>query len=526
MLYGNTQTQMVTYGGDTVQLLSQLPTTVNTPSSNQSIKQALSSLGNNQTFNNSSDIISKLRGVLGVQQKSQTTETLNQAYDAVADGAAMFAPVGTAISGAMKIGAFVGDGLTAMGLGTDQMTTTDQILDSNFMKLSIPGLINAAGAKKSDTIIADQETISGLGASYGGSVNNIENALSKSGKKYGLFSSRSRRKANKQIKEAERQQNIMQDINQDRNRELLLAQDNLLGNTYQLNMFGGPEVTRAAKLGAKIDFVKKLDIKNKKIYKIPENKSSYFKDGGSFEYKLFKRSLKQNAPYLIENDDFNMERYWELNGKPKDWNEAILKKLFEISDDGKYHAYTIAWNENGEGEWMKSSNHPTIKYEEAWFDGYSLDKDGNKIPLEGKELEKWKEFKEKYYLEEIEGKRKYKPKFKEGGVIKEQDSISEQPNVIPEGALHKNKHHIEGSDDWTQKGIPVVDNENIQQAEVECDEIIFNLEVTKKLEELQEKYYEENKDDYAIEAGKLLVDQILYNTDDRTNLIERVNESK
>lgn len=402
MLYGNTQAQMVTYGGDTVQLLSQLPTTVNTPSSNQSIKQGLTNLGNNQTFGNTTDIISKLRGVLGVQQKSQTTETLNQAYDAVADGAAMFAPVGTVISGAMKIGAFVGDGLTAMGLGTDQMTITDQILDSNFMKLGILGLANVAGAKKSETIIADGETISGLGASYGGSVNNIENALSKSSKKYGLFSSRSRRKANKQIREAERQQNIMQNINQDRNRELLLAQDNLLGNTYQLNMFGGPEVMRAAKLGAKIDFVKSLNIKDKKIYKIPANKSEYFKQGGIIE------------------------------------------------------------------------------------------------------------------------------QFKDGGTLekKSEESISEQPNVIPEGALHKNKHHIEDSENWTQKGIPVVDNDNIQQAEVECDEIIFNLEVTKKLEELQEKYYEENKDDYAIEAGKLLVDQILYNTDDRTNLIERVDESK
>ncbi len=514
--------------GMPVSTFSQVQSSTN--NSWQQLKQGLTNLGNNQTFGNTTDIISKLRGVLGVQQKSQTTETLNQAYDTVADGAMMFAPVGTAIGGVMKIGAFVGDGLTAMGLGTDQMTTTDQILDSNFMKLGILGLANTAGAKKSETIIADEETISGLGASYGGSVNNIENALSKSGKKYGLFSSRARRKANKQIREAERQQNVMQDINQTRNRELLLAQDNLLGNTYQLNMFGGPKTMIAAKLGTKIDFIKSLNIKDKKIYKIPENKSSYFKDGGNFEYKLFKRSLKQNAPYLIENDDFNMERYWELNGKPKDWNEAILNKLFEISDDGKYHAYTIAWNENGEGEWMKSSNHPTIKYEEAWFDGYSLDKDGNKIPLEGKELEKWKEFKEKYYLEEIEGKRKYKPKFKDGGTIEKEENskefISEQPNVIPEGALHKNKHHIEGSEEWTQKGIPVVDNENKQQAEVECDEIIFNLEVTQKLEELQKKYYEENKEDYAIEAGKLLVDQILYNTDDRTNLIERVDESK
>ena len=36
-----------------------------------------------------------------------------------------FAPVGTVIGGAMKVGALLGDGLQALGGGTDQMTTTD-----------------------------------------------------------------------------------------------------------------------------------------------------------------------------------------------------------------------------------------------------------------------------------------------------------------------------------------------------------------------------------------------------------------
>jgi hypothetical protein len=30
-----------------------------------------------------------------------------------------FAPIGTIIGGAMKVGAFIGDGLAAMGVGTD-----------------------------------------------------------------------------------------------------------------------------------------------------------------------------------------------------------------------------------------------------------------------------------------------------------------------------------------------------------------------------------------------------------------------
>ena len=74
--------------------------------------------------------------------------------------------------------------------------------------------------------------------------------------------------------------------------------------------------------------------------------------------------------------------------------------------------------------------------------------------------------------------------------------------------------HAEG---LTQKGIPVIDNDGEQQAEIELDEIIFTIEVTKKLEEL----YKEGTDEAAIEAGKLLVKEILFNTDDRTNLISK-----
>lgn len=103
-------------------------------------------------------------------------------------------------------------------------------------------------------------------------------------------------------------------------------------------------------------------------------------------------------------------------------------------------------------------------------------------------------------------------KLKEGGKV----------NVIPEGALHKNKHNLDKIDEKfdkssvTTKGIPVIveseGGEVIQQAEVERQEIIFRLEVTKKLEELSK----EGTDKAAIEAGKLLVKEILYNTEDNT----------
>ena len=91
---------------------------------------------------------------------------------------------------------------------------------------------------------------------------------------------------------------------------------------------------------------------------------------------------------------------------------------------------------------------------------------------------------------------------------------------------------MENAENLTKKGIPVVsEKENgqlEQQAEIERDEIIFRLEVTKKLEELLKKYSDnetsqKDKDLVAIEAGKLLVEEILNNTQDNTNLINNIN---
>lgn len=92
-------------------------------------------------------------------------------------------------------------------------------------------------------------------------------------------------------------------------------------------------------------------------------------------------------------------------------------------------------------------------------------------------------------------------------------------NVIPEGALHARLHHMD-IDDITKKGIPVIseeDGEIQQQAEIEREEVILRLEVTEKLEELLKKYNENKDDQYAIEAGNLLVYELLQNTKDNTN---------
>lgn len=106
--------------------------------------------------------------------------------------------------------------------------------------------------------------------------------------------------------------------------------------------------------------------------------------------------------------------------------------------------------------------------------------------------------------------------FKDGGKM----------NVIPEGALHARLHHMDNAEGLTKKGIPVVSiaegGEMEQQAEIELNEIIFNLDVTTELEKLMK----DGSDNAAIEAGKLLVKEIFENTDDRTGLIKQLEPEK
>lgn len=96
-------------------------------------------------------------------------------------------------------------------------------------------------------------------------------------------------------------------------------------------------------------------------------------------------------------------------------------------------------------------------------------------------------------------------KFQNGGSV----------NVIPEGALHARLHHMDNAKGLTKKGIPVVDNDGNQQAEIERNEIIFRKEVTDQIEALRK----DGSDKAAIECGKLLAKEIVENTDDKTGLV-------
>lgn len=106
-------------------------------------------------------------------------------------------------------------------------------------------------------------------------------------------------------------------------------------------------------------------------------------------------------------------------------------------------------------------------------------------------------------------------KFQDGGAM----------NVIPEGNLHARKHHMEDDEHITKKGIPVVDSEGRQQAEIEVNELILTYEVTKTIEAWWNEWCktedQKRKDELAVLCGKYLTDQIINNTDDRTGLIRK-----
>lgn len=366
---------------------------------------------------------------------SGLTKGLNNTYDSISNAAMMFSPVGTIVGGAMKAGKFIGDGLSALvGGRTDQLTTTDKIMDSTLGQVSGLGLINSLGSKRTKDFSLNKDTIEKVGGDYAGAVNTMEEAVSKAGKKVGLFSSTSR--FNKLIDKAQTFTNQTTGI-ANTYQDQLANKSQLAYTRYLQDINGGPQqYIQRVKHGA---ILQRINLRK-------------HRKGGQLKDKI------------------------DIEVKQEQWQPIINLEYPEVSK----------LKEGGQLEESKE-----------WTPIISLDiqklEEGGKTDKSKQELDKIEE--------------------------------TNQKNVIPEGALHAHKHHMENAEDLTKKGIPVVDNKGEQQAEIERNEIIFSLEVTKQLEDLHKRYQgytntQKEKDELAIEAGKLLVYEILHNTEDRTGLIK------
>ena len=256
---------------------------------------------------------------------------------------------------------------------------------------------------------------------------------------------------------------------------------------------------------------------------------------GAFD--KFKMSLPKN---IQVDDNYRLESAWKAYGSPKNYQEALWQGLIQPIDENTFKLPSIGYNEEtDEYEYLnKGRENETVNKDiRVW--------DNNVIPLVqelklGGYIRKFNEEKNCWTYtknsqkENTLDQNQFNIQKEQSGELKQEDieafKQGGQMNVIPEGALHARKNNMEGAgEDFTHKGIPVVDNNGEQQAEIERNEVIFNKETTDKLESYFKQFNDDSKsqsekDEIAIKAGKLLAKQLMENTDDRTGLIEEVKE--
>ena len=249
------------------------------------------------------------------------------------------------------------------------------------------------------------------------------------------------------------------------------------------------------------------------------------------EFEQFKNSL----PIEID-DNYRLEAAWKAYGKPKNYQEALWEGLVQPIDDKTFKMPSIGYNEETEEyEYLnKGRENETVNRDIRVWDNDVIPfvkelKHGGYIRIYNDEKDCWTYSKNSQKEDTLDQNQVNIQKeqsgedveiFKQGG----------QMNVIPEGALHARKNNMEGAgEDFTHKGIPVVDNDGEQQAEIEKNEVIFNKDLTDFIESNYKKFKSEEtkndeKDEIAIKVGKRLVKELLTNTDDRTGLISEVEQ--
>lgn len=454
--------------------------------------------------------------------KGDLTQTLDSTYDNIANTLMAIPGWGTLAGGIMKAGSFLGKGVNALGGGTDGMTTTDAILGSSFLNLTPFGLINGFGGSKTNTITKDEQVFETVGSSYTGTNQAVNDALTKSGKKYGLFSSKARNRANEEIEEAKRQQGVMSWV-ADEATDRFAIRDSMAainGNRRKYYLQGGYNQAdvRVGKSGMSLDLIAKA----KKVL----HESRKLKGGG----QITPTEILLVVPEFQDGGQINKKSrtLQELIEYAKKENPRFIQRMSEpprgidfVDDEGKQArgSHYMEWSTDDNGNAIIYPRIQEVDKELKFFnssDAYNRAMENkNYLIMTPEEAKLFFAEDPKYGTAYKSGWPQFFGKFQQGGSI----------NIIPEGALHAHKHNMD-MEGITPKGIPVVSNkeggEVEQQAEIEREEIIFRLEVTKKLEELEEKYYDEEtsqreKDECALEAGKLLVEEILYNTQDNTN---------
>lgn len=295
--------------------------------------------------------------------KGGTTQALDTAYDAISTGVQFIPGVGQILGGAMQLGKGLGAVANKLGAGTDAMTDVDAVLGSNFFNLTPIGLINGFGGKKSKTMggqdFMTQSALNNQWAGYGGTYKDYNYASSKAGKKYGLFSSGARKRANQIINKANMDRETLLDVN--RESELGNIRGNMMadinGARYNQALYGGynANLLRVGKYGFKIQDIQRAKRLNSKLIKkvsevddvIKSEETPLFKEGGSMnvipEGSLHARlhhmdnadNLTKKGIPVVDNDG-NQQAEIELNEII--FRKEVTDKLEKLAKDGSDEA--------------------------------------------------------------------------------------------------------------------------------------------------------------------------------------------
>lgn len=311
---------------------------------------------------------------------------------------------------------------------------------------------------------------SSVAGGYGGAIEDIADAESREGS-YSGWNSGARRRANRLIAKTNDWKDTMwdwaqrNDLNDIRSNQM----NSINNNQYQTDISGGYDLSNSGRMLVAKEGAKLFD--SYKFIKEYTKRIKSAKQGS----KLVKEEPKVEEPII----DKELERYYD---------DPLFSTKSKYNDD--FHQGG-SWSEDGK----------TFTPSEFSLFNFTQEQIAEALS---------KEFPEASLniTDEVRA-------FKEGGKVNSRDM-----NVIPEGALHARLNHMD-NEDFTKKGIPVVakDGDKLEQtAEIERNEIIFNLSVTNKLEELMK----DGSAKAALEAGKLLAEEILHNTIDNTGLIKEV----
>lgn len=443
-----------------------------------------------------------------VKDKEMANNTVNDTATSVRKTAqSVLLSTGNPIAMAIGAGSMLSDKVGGTASATKGLGTGNDI--GNFLASQVP-FLGFAGRKmgkqfesdelKGSSMYAWNSTADGL---FGGSI---------------LFG---KNKATNLTQTNNMQRSLATNILKDAKLDFIGAHDPRYYMAAQNELNGGYNQVGVAKQGAVFQFTKRT---------LSKHKIKKQQDGGKVQQgrtldELVDYVEQQNPPFwkrmsgqdrnYIANDDGSVSslRMTYSEGKEEPYVDVYPLVQYDLNGNLKYYfdpneAYAMAKLRN---DVVRMSREEAKRFTEGYKDSTKLKSYyRNYHPTQVKLPKEAWSWEYKTLNGAIPENEEIIEEFKEGGKV----------NVIPDGALHKNKHHLEEVDekfeDVTTKGIPVIveseDGEVIQQAEVEREEIIFRLEVTKKLEELSKKH----TDEAAIEAGKLLVKEILYNTEDNT----------